>query len=131
MPKTSPLRNPRWRRPAATARTSSASAPYVRMRPEEASISAGLLASRSAWRRTNGVRGTSGMGTSGYGLRKIMAVLLTPKGVTRDELPFPAADRPLVATRRHEDILGIRRPARIDRSADFAGPVSEAGPTSA
>ena len=59
-------------RPAAMARTDSASCAYVTVRSVVASISAGLSPSRSAFARTKSVRGTSGTSTSGNGLR-IMA----------------------------------------------------------
>ena len=51
------------------ARTDSASCAYVTVRSVVASISAGLSPSRSAFASTKSVSGTSGMSTSGNGLR--------------------------------------------------------------
>src|SRR4051812_749092 len=87
------------------------------MRPEEASISAGWSAKRSACRKTNEVNGASGMVTSGKGLWKIIGVLLSASLVRRTSIREPACReiKFLIDT----DIVGRQRSVAIVRSADF------------
>src|SRR5450759_3302223 len=70
---TSPFRNPRAFRPAASLRTPSAICLYVYERPLPASTMATLSPNLCALPRTNGLSAMSGMATSGWGLLKITA----------------------------------------------------------
>src|SRR5213075_66971 len=74
MPNTSPLRKPRAAKPAATRRTDRSNSLNVITRPVNPSMTAGRSLNLAASRKTNSVKETFGMVTSGNGPRKIMTV---------------------------------------------------------
>src|SRR2546425_916083 len=76
MATTSPFLNPRRARPAAIRRAPPATCPCVSVRPLGPSTRTGRSARSRACRRMKLEYGTSGIGTSGCGLRKITVALI-------------------------------------------------------